>query len=45
MADGIEWVKIAEYANDHGYNAASRRFPSIKNGKENTFHPKILNKK
>jgi hypothetical protein len=41
----VEWTYIAEYAKDHGYNAASRRFPAIKDGKNTYLSPHHIKKK
>jgi len=40
-----EWAHIIEYAKVHGYNAASRRFPALKNGKEEYLSPEHIREK
>ena len=40
-----EWQEVAKFAKDYGYNAASRKFPSIKDGKQHYLSPSHLKQK
>ena len=40
-----EWEQIVAYAKTYGYNAASRRFPAIKDGNEKYLSPSYIKQK